>query len=121
MHGLWSFNGRRRSHALRVTTSLAAAVLLIGQARPDAAGNAALRAPTIAYSLDLPGGQTAKGFSNWGAAIFCKDRMNVEFLCYPVTPQYDEAAWRRDLPDSAELIDEHAACDQHGYAYGRAR
>jgi len=119
MHGLWSFNGRRRSHALRVTTSLAAAVLLIGQARPDAAGNAALRAPTIAYSLDLPGGQTAKVFSNGVAAIFSKDRRKVEFRAYPVTPQYDEAAGRTGLPDKAELIADLAAGAKEVYANGR--
>ncbi len=77
MHGLGSFIARRsRLHAFRVTMSLAAAVFLVGQARPDAA--AGWTAPTIAYSLDLPGGQTAKVFSNGVAAVFSKDRRKVQ-------------------------------------------
>ena len=59
---------------------------------PDAAGDAGSRAPKIAYSLDLPDGQTAKVFSNGVAAVFSKDRRKVQFRAYPVTPQYDEAA-----------------------------
>src|SRR4030081_2469821 len=102
MHGLGSFIGRRsRHHALRVTMFLAAAVFLVGQARPDAAAGTA---PTIAYSLDLPGGQTAKVFSNGVAAVFSKDRRKVQFRSYPVTPQYDEVAAQTGLPDKAELI-----------------
>ncbi|HXL16578.1 MAG TPA: hypothetical protein VN961_03555, partial [Streptosporangiaceae bacterium] len=119
MHGLGSFVGRRSRHALRITISLAAGLLLVGQARPDAAADAGSRAPTIAYSLDLPGGQTAKVFSNGVAAVFSKDRRKVEFRAYPVTPQYDEAAGRTGLPDKAELIADLAAGAKELYANGR--
>src|SRR6267378_8655727 len=119
MHGLGSFIGRRSRHALRVTMSLVAAVLLVGQARPDAAGNAGSRAPTIAYSLDLPSGQIAKVFSNGVAAVFSKDRRKVEFRAYPVTPQYDEAAGQTGLPDKTQLIADLAAGAKELYANGR--
>src|SRR6266404_5298974 len=119
MHGLGSFVGRRSRHALRITISLAAGLLLVGQTRPDAAADAGSRAPTIAYSLDLPGGQTAKVFSNGVAAVFSKDRRKVEFRAYPVTPQYDEAAGRTGLPDKAELIADLAAGAKELYANGR--
>src|SRR5437660_2083863 len=115
MHGLRSFIGRRSHHALRVT-SLAAAVLLVGQARPDAGGNVGSTAPTIAYSLDLPGGQTAKVFSNGVAAVFSKDRRKVEFRTYPVTPAYDEMAGQTGLPDKAQLIADLAAGAKAPYA-----
>jgi len=99
--------------------SLAAAVLLIGQARPDAASDAGSRAPTIAYSLDLPDGQTAKVFSNGVAAVFSKDRRKVQFRAFPVTPQYDEMAGQTGLPDKAELIADLAAGAKELYANGR--
>lgn len=118
MHGLGSFIARRsRLHAFRVTMSLAAAVFLVGQARPDAA--AGWTAPTIAYSLDLPGGQTAKVFSNGVAAVFSKDRRKVQFRSYPVIPQYDEAAGPTGLPDEAQLIADLAAGAKAPYADGR--
>src|SRR2546422_1480545 len=117
MHGLGSFNGRRSHHALRVT-SLAVAVLVVG-ARPVAAGNAGSTAPTIAYSFDLPGGQTAKVFTNGVAAVFSKDRRKVEFRAYPVTPRYDEAAGQTGLPDKAQLIADLAAGAKALYADGR--
>jgi hypothetical protein len=116
MHGLGSFIGRRSHHAFRVTMSLAAAVLIVGQARPDAAGSTA---PTIAYSLDLPGGQTAKVFSNGVAAVFSKDRTKVQFRSYPVIPQYDEVAGQTGLPDKAQLIADLAAGAKAPYADGR--
>src|SRR2546428_5728108 len=118
MHGLRSFIGRRSHHALRVT-SLAAAVLLVGQARPDAGGNVGSTAPTIAYSLDLPGGQTAKVFSNGVAAVFSKDRRKVEFRSFPVTPQYDEMAVQTGLPDKARLIADLGAGVKAPFADGR--
>jgi len=119
MHGVGSLIGRRWRHAFRVTMSLAAAVLLIGQARPDAAADGGSRAPTIAYSFDLPGGQTAKVFSNGVAAVFSKDRRKVQFRAYPVTPQYDEVAGQTGLPDKAELMADLAAGAKELYANGR--
>jgi len=114
---------RRSHHARTVTMSLAAAVLLVGQAIPAAArsaGSAApSSAPTIAYSLDLPGGQTAKVFSNGVAAVFSKDRSKVEFRTYPVTGQYDEAAGQTGLPDKAHLIADLAAGAKTPYADDR--
>src|SRR2546428_13465405 len=117
MPGLGSFNVRRSEPALRVA-SLAVAVLLVG-ARPVAAGNAGSTAPTIAYSLDLPGGQTAKVFSNGVAAVFSKDRRKVEFRSFPVTPQYDEMAVQTGLPDKAHLIADLAAGVKAPFAEGR--
>jgi hypothetical protein len=96
---------------------LAAAVFLVGQARPDAAAGST--APTIAYSLDLPGGQTAKVFSNGIAAVFSKDHRKVQFRSYPVIPQYDEAAAPTGLPDKAQLIADLAAGAKAPYAEGR--
>jgi len=117
MHGLGPFIGRRSHHALRVT-SLAVAVLVVG-ARPVAAGNAGSTAPTIAYSFDLPGGQTAKVFTNGVAAVFSKDRRKVEFRAYPITPRYDEAAGQTGLPDKGQLIADLAAGAKALYADGR--
>src|SRR2546425_371584 len=117
MHGLGPFIGRRSHHALRVP-SLAVAVLVVG-ARPVAAGNAGSTAPTIAYSFDLPGGQTAKVFTNGVAAVFSKDRRKVEFRAYPVTPRYDEAAGQTGLPDKGQLIADLAAGAKALYADGR--
>src|SRR6266404_2992142 len=118
MHGLGSFVDRRLHRALRVV-SLGAAVLLLGGARPDAADQGGSTAPTIAYSLDLPGGQTAKVFSNGVAAVFSKDRRKVEFRSYPVTPRYDEMAGQIGLPDKAQLIADLAAGAKAPYADGR--
>src|SRR5712691_11656062 len=105
--------GARSSHARRVMLSLGAATLLIAQAVPTAAQTAATSStgPTIAYSLDLPGGQTAKVFSN--------DRRKVEFRSFPVTPQYDEMAVQTGLPDKAHLIADLAAGVKAPFADGR--
>src|SRR5260370_19961442 len=106
MHGLGLFIGPRSSHARRLTLSLGAAILLVGPALPTAAQSAAPRSSgsSLAYSLDLPGGRTAKVFSNGVAAVFSKDRRKVEFRSFPVTPQYDEMAPQTGLPDKAHLI-----------------
>src|SRR5207245_11345472 len=98
--------GPRSSHARRVMLSLGAATLLIAQAVPTAAQTAATSStrPTIAYSLDLPGGQTAKVFSNGVAADFSKDRRKVEFRSFPVTPQYDDMAAQPRLPDKGHQV-----------------
>ena len=113
--------GPRSSHARRVMLSLGAATLLIAQAVPTAAQTAATSStgPTIAYSLDLPGGQTAKVFSNGVAAVFSKDRRKVEFRSFPVTPQYDEMAVQTGLPDKAHLIADLAAGVKAPFADGR--
>ncbi len=113
--------GARSSHARRVMLSLGAATLLIAQAVPTAAQTAATSStgPTIAYSLDLPGGQTAKVFSNGVAAVFSKDRRKVEFRSFPVTPQYDEMAVQTGLPDKAHLIADLAAGVKAPFADGR--
>src|SRR5713101_4832969 len=118
MRGLAPFI-RRRSHGTFKMMSLAAAVHLLGQARPPAAGKAGSTAPAIAYNLDLPGGQTAKVFSNGVAAVFSKDRRKVEFRAYPVTPRYDEAAGQTGLPEKAQLIADLAAGAKALYADGR--
>ena len=118
MHGSGSFVGRRLHRALKVM-SLGAAVLLLGGARPDAASQAGSNAPTLIYSLDLPGGQTAKVFSNGVAAVFSKDRRKVQFRTYPVTPRYDEVAGQIGLPDKAQLIADLAAGAKALYADGR--
>src|SRR5437899_4836130 len=113
--------GPRSSHARRVMLSMGAATLLIAQAVPSAAQTAASSStgPTIAYSLDLPGGQTAKVFSNGVAAVFSKDRRKVEFRSFPVTPQYDEMAVQTGLPDKAHLIADLAAGVKAPFAEGR--
>ena len=111
------FIGRRSHCALRVT-ALAAAFFLVG-ARPDAGTNAASTAPAIAYSLDLPDGQTAKVFSNGVAAVFSKDRRRVQFRTYTVTSRYDEVAGRTGLPDKGQLIADLAAGAKALYADGR--
>src|SRR6266481_2896835 len=118
MRGLAPFI-RRGSHRTFKVMSLAAIVLLLGQARPPATGTAGSTAPTIAYDLDLPGGQTAKVFTNGVAAVFSKDRRKVEFRAYPVTPRYDEAAGQTGLPDKAQLIADLAAGAKALYADGR--
>jgi len=111
MHGPRPFINR----TLRAALSLGAAVPLLGQATQDAA----VPAPAIAYSLDLPDGQTAKVFSNGVAAVFSKDLMKVEFRAFAVTPQYDEVAAQIGLPDKAELIADLAAGAKAPFAEGR--
>jgi len=96
MHGPRPFINR----TVRAALSLGAAVPLLGQATSDAA----VPAPAIACSLDLPDGQTAKVFSNGTAAVFSKDVRKVEFRAFPVAPQYDEVAVQTGLPDKARLI-----------------
>lgn len=118
MRGLGSSIGRRWNRVLRVTC-VAAAVLLLGQARSDAAEAAGTNAPKIVYSLDLPDGQTAKVFSNGVAAVFNKDRRKVEFRSYPVSPRYDEVVGESALPDKARLIADLAAGAKTLYADGR--
>src|SRR6267378_3807320 len=111
MHGPRPFINR----TLRAALSLGAAVPLLGQATPDAA----VPAPAIAYSLDLPDGQTAKVFSNGTAAVFSKDLRKVEFRAFPVAPQYDEVAAQTGLPDKAWLIADLAAGAKAPFAEGR--
>src|SRR5438128_3126267 len=111
------FIGRRSHCALRVT-ALAAAFFLVG-ARPDAGTNAGSTAPAIAYSLDLPDGQTAKVFSNGVAAVFSRDRRKVQFRTYAVTSRYDEVAGQTGLPDKGQLIADLAAGAKALYADGR--
>jgi hypothetical protein len=103
------------SRTLTAALSLGAAVPLFGQTTPGAA----VPAPTIAYSLDLPDGQTAKVFSNGVAAVFSKDLGKVEFRAFPVTPQYDEVAAQTGLPDKARLIADLAAGAKASFAEGR--
>jgi hypothetical protein len=111
MHGPRSFIDRTLWAAL----SLGATVPLLGQAAPLAA----VPAPPIAYSLDLPGGLTAKVFSNGVAAVFSKDLRSVEFRAFPVTPQYDEVAGQTGLPDKARLIADLAAGAKASFAEAR--
>jgi hypothetical protein len=111
MHGPRPFINR----TLRVALSLGAAIPLLGHATPDAAAPA----PAIAYSLDLPGGQTAKVFSNGVAAVFSKDQSKVEFRAFPVTPQYDEVTGQTGLPDKARLIADLAAGAKAPFAESR--
>ena len=111
MHGPRPFINR----TLRAALSLGAAVPLLGQATPDAA----VPAPAIAYSLDLPDGLTAKVFSNGTAAVFSKDLRKVEFRAFPVAPQYDEVAAQTGLPDKAWLIADLAAGAKAPFAEGR--
>jgi hypothetical protein len=103
------------NRTIRAVLSLGAVVPLLGQATPDAA----VPAPTIVYSLDLPDGQTAKVFSNGTAAVFSKDLKKVEFRAFPLTPQYDEVAAQTGLPDKARLIADLAAGAQTPFAQGR--
>ena len=112
MHGPRPFIDR----TLRAALSLGTAVPLLGQATPP---DAAVPAPAIAYSLDLPDGQTAKVFGNGTAAVFSKDLRKVEFRAFPVTPQYDEVAAQTGLPDKAWLIADLAAGAKAPFAEGR--
>jgi len=111
MHGPKPFIYR----TLRAALSVGAAIPLLGQAAPGAAAPA----PQLVYSLDLPGGQTAKVFNNGVAAVFNKDRTKVEFRSFPVTPQYDEVAAQTGLPDKGRLTAELAAGAKAPFAEGR--
>jgi len=123
MRGLGITMGPRSRHARFVTVSLAFGVLLVGQAMPAAARGAtspaASTAPRIAYTLNLPAGQTATVFANGVAAVFSKDRKKVEFRTYPVTPRHDEIASSTGLPDKAHLIADLAAGAAAPYADAR--
>jgi len=123
MHGLGWSTGPRSRRARLATMTLACAGLLIGQAAPAAAEAPAAAAPPsapkVAYTLDLPAGQTATVFDNGVAAVFSKDRRKVEFRTFPVTPNYDEMAPQTGLPDKAHLLAELAAGVKVPFADGR--
>jgi hypothetical protein len=101
----------RRAHFSLSVILVAMVVPLVGQAARAAAAPtpASAGAPKVAYTLNLPAGQTATVFSNGVAAVFSKDRRKAEFRAYPVTPGYDELAPNGGLPGKGQLIADLAA------------
>src|SRR5713226_9288836 len=106
MHRSNWFAGQRSCNVRASWAVILAAMVvpLVGQAVPAAAAPTAASAgaPAVAYTLDLPAGQTATVFSNGVAAIFSKDRRKAEFRTYPVTPGYDEVAPNAGLPGKGQ-------------------